>query len=102
RGRRRSPGSYRGTLSAPPETRRIRRGNRPCSATKPPALDRGLRLSSYSGGDLLSRGVTPQVPSALAVLTSVFGMGTGVSPPLWPPEIPLISGSTSPLGEAHL
>ena len=35
-----------------------------------------------SGGDLLSQGVTPQVPSALAGLTSVFGMGTGVTPPL--------------------
>ena len=33
------------------------------------------------GGDLLSRRVSPQVPSALAVFTSVFGMGTGVSPP---------------------
>jgi hypothetical protein len=27
------------------------------------------------------------VPSALEVLTAVFGMGTGGSPPLWPPEI---------------
>ena len=32
-----------------------------------------------SGGVLLSRGVSPQVPSALASLTSVFGMGTGVT-----------------------
>src|SRR6185436_17319025 len=39
-----------------------------------------------SGGDLLSRRVSPQVPSALAVFTSVFGMGTGVSPPQLPPE----------------
>ncbi len=39
-----------------------------------------------SGGDLLSQGATPQVPSAQAGLTSVFGMGTGVTPPLWPPE----------------
>jgi hypothetical protein len=38
------------------------------------------------GGDLLSRGVSPQVPSARAVFTAVFGMGTGVSPPLLPPE----------------
>ena len=27
-----------------------------------------------------------QVPSALEGLTSVFGMGTGVPPPVWPPE----------------
>ena len=40
-----------------------------------------------SGGDLLSQGAPPQVPSARAVFTSVFGMGTGVSPPLLPPEI---------------
>ena len=38
------------------------------------------------GGDLLSQGVSPQVPSARAVFTSVFGMGTGVSPPRLPPE----------------
>ena len=38
------------------------------------------------GGDLLSQGASPQVPSARAGLTAVFGMGTGVSPPLWPPE----------------
>lgn len=39
-------------------------------------------LSAKSGGVLLSQGVYPQVPSALAVLTSVFGMGTGVTLPL--------------------
>ncbi len=39
-----------------------------------------------SGGDLLSQGASPQVPSALAGFTSVFGMGTGVSPPQLPPE----------------
>src|SRR5439155_4930698 len=44
-------------------------------------------LQRKSGGDLLSQGGYPQVPSALAVFTSVFGMGTGVSPPLLPPEI---------------
>ena len=39
------------------------------------------------GDVLLSQGASPQVPSALTGLTAVFGMGTGVSPPLWPPEI---------------
>ena len=53
-------------------------------AKEPPL--RGLFLEK-SGGDLLSQGVSPQVPSALAGLTSVFGMGTGVTPPLKPPEI---------------
>ena len=48
---------------------------------------KGLHIpANYSGGDLLSQGVSTQVPSALAGLTSVFGMGTGVTPPLWPPE----------------
>lgn len=34
------------------------------------------------GNDLLSHRVSPAVSSALEGLTSVFGMGTGVSPPL--------------------
>ena len=39
------------------------------------------------GGDLLSQEAPPQVPSAQVGLTAVFDMGTGVSPPPWPPEI---------------
>jgi len=39
-----------------------------------------------SGSDLLSQGLPSQVPSALEGLTSVFGMGTGVTPPLSPPK----------------
>ena len=39
-----------------------------------------------SGGDLLSRAVSSQVPSALKGLTSVFGMGTGGSLRLLSPE----------------
>jgi len=34
------------------------------------------------GNDLLSQGVAPQVPWALADLTAGFGMEPGVSPPL--------------------
>jgi hypothetical protein len=37
------------------------------------------------GSDLLSHTVTRAVPSAVEGLTSVFGMGTGVTPLLWPP-----------------
>jgi hypothetical protein len=44
-------------------------------------------LNKFSGGDLLSRGPSPQVPSALEGLTAVFGMGTGVTPPPYPPEM---------------
>ncbi len=40
----------------------------------------------YPGGDLLSHPVAQAVSSALEGLTSVFEMGTGVSPPPWPPE----------------
>ena len=43
-------------------------------------------LSRKTGGDLLSREVALRVPSARAGLTSLFGMGRGVSPPLCPPE----------------
>ena len=51
----------------------------------PPAEAEGI-VWRNPGGVLLSQGATPQVPSALAGLTAVFGMGTGVSPPPWPPE----------------
>ena len=47
----------------------------------------GLFRSIYPGSDLLSHAVAHAVPSALEGLTSVFGMGTGVSPPQWPPGI---------------
>ena len=39
------------------------------------------------GGVLLSHEASLAVPSALAGLTSGFGMGPGVSPPLWPPQL---------------
>src|SRR5215203_6880010 len=51
------------------------------------------------GDDLLSHGVYPAVPSALAGLTSLFGMGRGVSPP---PSSPFQkSGKYSILKPAH-
>ena len=40
-----------------------------------------------SGDDLLSRAASRQVPSALQSLTSVFGMGTGVTSASLPPNI---------------
>jgi hypothetical protein len=48
-------------------------------------LEGGSRARSL-GGDLLSHPVSRAVPSALEGLTSGFGMGPGVSPPLWPPK----------------
>ena len=45
-----------------------------------------LEAFKYPGDDLLSHPVTQAVPSALRGLTSVFGMGTGVTPSLESPE----------------
>ena len=44
-----------------------------------------LKRSAAAGGALLSHGAAPAVPSALAGLTSGFGMGPGVPPPPRPP-----------------
>jgi hypothetical protein len=38
------------------------------------------------GSDLLSHTVSRAVPSALEVLTTEFGMGSGVAPPVWLPR----------------
>jgi hypothetical protein len=43
------------------------------------------------GNVLLSHTVSRAVPSALKGLTSVFGMGTGVSPSPWSPRILILS-----------
>jgi hypothetical protein len=42
-------------------------------------------LKEWSGGDLLCHAVAHAVPSALRSLTTVFGMGTGVSSSQLPP-----------------
>ena len=57
----------------------------PCHLQSPMLFGTGLRYKS--GGDLFSRAVSSQVSSALRSLTAVFGMGTGVSFSLFPPEI---------------
>ena len=44
-------------------------------------------LDVMCGGVLLSREASLAVPSALRGLTSGFGMGPGVSPSLWPPQL---------------
>lgn len=63
---------------------------------RPCGIDRRAFKQTKSGGVLLSQGVTTQVPSALAGLTSVFGMGTGVTPPLSPPKPVVISHESRP------
>ncbi len=54
----------------------------------------GASFVTKSGGVLLSQGDFPQVPSALTGLTSVFGMGTGVTLSLWPPKSVVNEGTT--------
>ena len=51
----------------------------------PQAFRLTRRLGKEAGGDVLSHRVPPAVPSALWGLTTVFGMGTGVSPTPKPP-----------------
>ena len=47
----------------------------------------GPPFASRTGGDLLSRALAGQVPSARRGLTALFGMGRGVSPSLVPPRM---------------
>jgi hypothetical protein len=53
--------------------------------TKKPILSDGLFIFNL-GNVLLSHTVAHAVPSALKGLTSVFGMGTGISPSPWSPR----------------
>ena len=53
---------------------------------KPPSWIRKGDSGKRIGGDLLSHQVSLAVPSAREGLTSVCGMGTGVTPLLWPPK----------------
>ncbi len=65
----------------------IRPDKQPAAANQAltePNLLIGIKKSPV-GGDLLSQGAAPQVPSALTGLTSGFGMGPGVPPLLESP-----------------
>src|SRR5690606_30613467 len=69
---------------------RIRTGNlRVMSPTSyrcsTPRRGRSSARKRLPGSVLLSHGVAPAVPSPLEGLTTVFGMGTGGTPPPWPP-----------------
>ena len=66
---------------------------RACRLRMPPAPGKEKRPQRLRvevvldpGPDLFSRGPTSQVSSALVGLTAVFGMGTGVTPPLQGPR----------------
>ena len=60
--------------------------------TVPTRMSRWALSERNSGDDLLSQRLSPKYHSAQAGLTSVFGMGTGMSLPLWPPETFCSSG----------
>src|SRR2546427_8302159 len=63
---------------------RILNAHSPLRTKKPADLAiSGLLIKP--GSVLLSHCLTAAVLSALEGLTSVFGMGTGVTPPAWPP-----------------
>ena len=55
----------------------------------------GRFLKIIPGDDLLSHTLARAVPLALGGLTAVFGMGTGVSPPLQSPENSKLEKNTS-------
>ena len=59
-------------------------------------------FKSIPGNDLLSHGVATVVPSALEDLTSVFGMGTGVAPPLQSPGKPSHLQNCIANGQRHM
>ena len=66
---------------------------------KPAALRAaGFHPVFNSGSDLLSHTVAHAVPSAPKDLTSVFGMGTGVTPSILPPENSITLKTYSPEG----
>ena len=58
----------------------------PCPAAASIPIVDVCGVVGSSGGVLLSHDLAVAVPSALEGLASGFGMGPGVSPPLWPPE----------------
>ncbi len=64
-------------------------------------MDGSDPLTKLPGSDLLSQGIAPQVPSALVSFTSVFGMGTGGSSPLSPPDKPVSCLALQALHSEH-
>ena len=77
-----TPVPFRHRLPPPPTAAVSQKeGRRQSNLDRPSTL-----LTFMSGSDLLSQAVASQVPSALAGFTSVFGKGTGGSPPLSPPD----------------
>src|SRR6185312_2714375 len=65
---------------------RVRLNPQNAPKTEKAPIARSLFFVFNPGGDLRSRAVTSAVSSALRGLTSVFGMGTGVTLAVRPPE----------------
>ena len=68
-----------------PEAHSAYRGGGVTQRSRP--LEGPASSDEMRGGVLLSREASLAVPSALRGLTSGFGMGPGVSPSLWPPQL---------------
>ena len=82
----RSPGRQWGRCQTPsPRCQTLSRSRQKKSLR---GTSEAFQVKIYSGGDLLSHVVANAVPSALRGLTAVFGMGTGMTPSLIPPEKP--------------
>ena len=60
---------------------------RESSKKNPSQLNIETGVHNNSGNVLLYHTFTRAVPSALEGLTTEFGMGSGVTPPLWSPEV---------------
>src|SRR5208282_5686485 len=77
-----SPPLCRSILSCVcPESKKGGHNARPCKTKRPDKI-LGRFVQFNPGNDRLSHAVTRAVPWALEGLTTVFGMGTGVTPPV--------------------
>ena len=79
--------------------RGVQTSRRRAKKKSPTHRDDASGFVNIPGSDLLSHRPAPAVPSAVEGLTSVFGMGTGVTPPLWPPGNLLAAGTGNPGAE---
>ena len=87
-----------GARRAPPGPKKKERGKRETGNRNPPDMTRALgnpgglyqglnAINNVSGDVLLSHTLSGAVPSPCKALASGFGMGPGVSPWLWSPQI---------------
>ena len=82
RARRESCGRFGADTSRANQPAASSTGSRTQKRSPAPISKEPRGFQKRSGSDLLSHAVSRGVPSALEGLTSVFGMGTGVTPPI--------------------